>query len=172
LFIGDKKYLEGARYLISAFAVLKKNDPDLVLDIVAMRKEDFDYLPEGVTCHGYLNKGVDKDRKLLYSLIEDAKVFVNTTPKIGSFSASLEALYFYTPVIVTPYEDFVKTFGSEINFGYICENHSIDLLCSKIINIFNDPDYDKFCFAAHEAVKNFTWSYRVDQMLEKIKTLT
>jgi glycosyltransferase involved in cell wall biosynthesis len=169
LFIGNKRYLEGANYLIGAFEILKKNIPDLHLDIVALNNQDFKYIPAGVTCHGYLDKGDSKECELLYSLIEDAKVFVNTTPKVGSFSAAVESLFFYTPIVTTPYDDFVKTFGREINFGYLCEDYSVELLAGNLNKIFEDPDYEKLCFSAHEAVKNLTWDYRVDQMLKIIQ---
>src|SRR5262249_22085434 len=100
--------------------------------------------------------------------MKDAKIFVNTTPKWGAFSATLEAMYFYTPVIVTPYKEFVETFGMKIGFGWYCKNNSLDL-CAKIKKILNCPSYDRLCINAHELVKDFTWSAYIDKMLKKIK---
>lgn len=169
LFIGSRKYIEGAQYLVSAFEVLKKEYPNLILDIIGMNDSNFDYIPNGVNCYGYLDKGKDNDRELYYSLLQNAKIFINTTPKWGAFSATIEAMYFYIPVIVTPYKEFVETFGTKIGFGYYCENSSLDLLCANIKNILNHKSYHTLCINAHESVKDFTWGAYIDKMLEIMK---
>ncbi len=169
LFIGSRKYIEGAQCLVNAFDVLKKEYPGLSLNIIGMNDSDFSNLPNGVNCYGYLDKGKDNERELYYSLLQNAKIFVNTTPKWGAFSAMLEAMYFYIPIIVTPYSEFVETFGMEIGFGYYCENSSLDLLCANIKNILNHQSYDTLCINAHESVKSFTWSAYIEKMLEVMK---
>ena len=58
LFVGKPHYIEGARQLIGAYRKLKTTLPALTLDIVGMGREFFDDLPEGVVCHGYLDKGM------------------------------------------------------------------------------------------------------------------
>ena len=114
LFIGGRKYIQGAQCLVDAFHVLKKDYPHLSLNIIGMNDSDVFGVPkDGINCYGYLDKGKDVDRQLYYSLLQDAKIFVNTTPKWGAFSATLEAMYFYNPVIVTPFKEFVETFGDE-----------------------------------------------------------
>jgi glycosyltransferase involved in cell wall biosynthesis len=170
LFIGSKKYLEGAQCLVRAFHELKKDYPNLSLNIIGMNESDLgDQLNEGVNCYGYLDKGKNNERELYYSLLQDAKIFVNTTPQWGAFSATLEAMYFYIPVIVTPYKEFVETFGMKIGFGCYCEKNSLDLLCANIKTIFNHPSYSTLCVNAHESVKDFTWSAYIDKMLKTIK---
>lgn len=169
LFIGSKKYLEGAKLLVNAFAILKSEIPALTLNFIGLATSDFDELPSGVNCYGYLDKGNEKDRALYYKILESAKVFINTNPKWGAFSATIEAMYFYTPVIVTPYNDFVNTFGHEIGFGYYCENSSLDLLCNNIKKILNNKLYNDLCLNAHKSVKGFTWDNYIDKMLVKIK---
>lgn len=169
LFIGGRKYIEGARCLIDAFNILKKQYPNLSVDIIGMNYSDFVDLPNGVNCYGYLDKGKDNERSLFYSLLENAEIFVNTTQKWGAFSASLEAMYFYTPVVVTPYNEFVENFGMEIGFGCYCENNTLDLLCAKITGILNHQSYITLCVNAHEAVKDFTWDIYIDKMLGVIK---
>ncbi|QSJ18624.1 glycosyltransferase [Nostoc sp. UHCC 0702] len=172
LFIGSKKYIEGAKYLIEAYTSLKEKYPQLSLNIVGMQDKDFVKLPDGVNCYGYLDKAKEKDRELYYSLLVKAKVFVNTTPKWGTPSAMLEAMYFYTPVVVTAYDEFVETFGVDINFGYYCENNSIALLCSKISNVFENESYESLCINAHKSVENYTWSSYIDKLLVRIDALT
>ena len=168
LFIGSRQYILGAKYLIKAFDVLKYEYPNLSLHIIGMRENDFDYLPDRVNCYGYLDKGKDSEKELYYSLLQKAKVFVNTTPGWGAFSASIEAMYFYVPVIVTPYNGFLKTFGENINFGYYC-NNSIELLCLNIKKIFNNDSYETLCINSHKAIRDFTWNSYIDKMLNIMK---
>jgi glycosyltransferase involved in cell wall biosynthesis len=169
LFVGSKKYLQGARTLVDAFRVLKQEYPDLQLHIVGMKWRDLGKLPDGVTCHGYVDKGSERGRKLYYSLLQDAKVFINTTPRWAAFSATIEAMYFYVPVIVTPYLEFVKTFGRDIDFGIYCDDPSVDLLCATLRRVLDHEAYPTLCTNAHEAVKDFTWSAYIDKLLEKMR---
>jgi glycosyltransferase involved in cell wall biosynthesis len=169
LFVGSRKYLAGAKCLVSAFDLLIKEYPNLSLDIIGMSDSDFGNLPNGVNCHGYLDKGKDNERGLYYSLLHNAAVFVNTTPKWCAFSAAVEAMYFYTPVIVTPIDELVETFGTNIGFGSYCADNSVELLCANIRDILNHPSYKTLCINAHEAVKQFTWSAYIDKMLEIMK---
>lgn len=165
LFIGRKKYIDGAQTLIKAYVVLKNEFPDLQLHIVGMNEMDFDPLPGGINCYGYLDKGKEMDKELYYSLFQKAKVFINTTPKWGAFSSAIEAMYYYLPVIVTPFSEFVETFGTEIGFGYYCEHNSVDLLCTTIRKVLNHKSYHSLCNQAHLAVKDFTWSAYIDKVL-------
>jgi hypothetical protein len=61
-------------------------------------------VPRNFFC--YLDKGSDAHRALYYPLFKEARMFINTTPKWSSFSASVEAMYFYTPVVITLYKEF------------------------------------------------------------------
>ncbi len=168
LFVGDKKYLAGAQCLIEAFDLLKKEYPGLSLHIIGMSEKDFKYLPNGVNCYGYLDKGKDSDRELYYSLFQSARVLINTTPKWSGFSSTIEAMYFYTPVIVIPYGDFVETFGKDIKFGYYCENNVSDLLAMRIREILNSESYGSLCVNAHNSVGEYTWSACIDKILQRI----
>jgi glycosyltransferase involved in cell wall biosynthesis len=169
LFIGGKKYIEGAKALIAAFKSLINNHKDLVLHIIGIEATEFEDLPKNVFCYGYLDKGKDQDRELYYKLLKEAKVFINTTPKWGAFSASIEALYFYTPVILTPYDEFLNIYGKEIDFGFYCEENSAVLIEQKILKILNDKSYRDLCINAHNAVKEFTWDAYVDKIIKKIE---
>lgn len=169
LFIGKRKYLEGARYLIKAFIILKKIIPELRLDIVGMKDSEIGDLPAGVRCYGYLDKGNDTDRKIFYSLLENAKVLINTTPKWAGFSSTIEAMHFYTPVVVSPYTEFIETFGKDIDFGFYCDDNSTDILCKNILSILEHPSYRELCINAHESVKGFSWDNYIEKLLELIR---
>ena len=171
LFIGSKAYIEGARSLIAAFELLKPQYPLIQLHIVGMEKQNFGSLPENVFCYGYLNKEIENERDLYYTLMQKASVFVNTTPLWSAFSASIEAMYFYTPVIVTPYGEFRKTFGEVLDFGLYCEENIPDLIKDKITNVLENDLYPVLCNRAHNAVKAFTWDAYIDKIIAKMKQL-
>jgi glycosyltransferase involved in cell wall biosynthesis len=171
LFIGNKKYKEGALCLIKAFSLLRSTIPDCKVHIIGMESAEFDALPDGVICYGYLDKASEEQGKLYYSLLQQAKAVVNTTEKWGAFSSTIEAMYFYNPVITTPYKEFTQTFGNDIRFGYYCESNSVELLHTNLVRLFRDPEYKSLCINAHEAVKPFTWDAYMENLLEKIRNI-
>lgn len=171
LFVGSQKYIEGAKSLVSAFEKLKQNYPRLSLHIIGMVKDNFKNLPKDVYCYGYLDKGKEADRELYYKLLREAKVFINTTPKWGAFSATIEAMYFFTPVVVTPYDEFLETFGRDIGFGFYCEENSTNLIEDKISKILNTTTYNSLCSNSHSSVKEYTWDAYIERMIRKIESL-
>ena len=154
--------------MIRAYKLLRAGDPELRCHIIGMEAKYLEEAPEGVTCYGYLDKAKDEDRDLYYSLLQNAKVIVNTTPKWGAFSSTIEAMHFYNPVITSPYNEFVQTFGEEIPFGYYCEAGSAELLHAALEKLFKDRGYEAMCMAAHAAVRPFTWDSYMDRVLEKV----
>ena len=94
MFIGDAKYVEGLQVLILAYMLLKKSFPELTLTIVGHETAYLEPLPDGVISYGYLDKGQESSRELFYSLLKQARIYVNTTPKWGGFSSILEAWIF------------------------------------------------------------------------------
>lgn len=171
LFVGSIKYIDGAKALVASFESLKKDNPLLTLDIVGITQNELEHLPTGVFCHGYLDKGDDSQRNLYYDICKRAKIFINTTPKWGSFSASIEAMYFYTPVIVSPYSEFVQTFGQDIDFGQYCEHNEVEFINEAILSIMNSDRYRNLCLNAHNAVKDFTWDAYMKKLVQKIEEL-
>ena len=170
LFIGRKStYLEAAKKLIEAYKLLKLKEEDykdFTLDIVGCSASDFDSLPEGVTCYGFLNKSDERDRKIYYDLLLNAKVLVNANPNWGAYSSTIEAMYFYTPVIVSPYKDFVEEFGTNIGFGIYNIKKKKKSLASNIEKIITDKEYKKSCICSHERVKDYSWDNYADKLLK------
>lgn len=169
LFVGSMKYIEGARALIEAFKIILKQNPESTLHFVGFKTEDFSTLPNHVYCYGYLDKAVPKEQELYYELVKNAKVFVNTTPKWGSFSSSLEVMYFYTPIIITPYQEFIETFGNEFKGGYFCNDNAE--LASTITKLIESEKYLVTCMNAHDAVQDFTWDRYIDKFLSEIENI-
>jgi glycosyltransferase involved in cell wall biosynthesis len=165
LFAGSYKYIDGANSLIQAFEQLKNTIPNLQLHIIGMDTSNFSKLPQNVFCYGYLDKDNPDQQALYYTLFKQAKVFINTTPKWAGFSATIEAMYFYTPVIVSPYNEFIETFGTELDFGFYCNDNTPEKIQVEIRKIFNHQDYKTLCTNAHKAVHHFTWGNYIEKMI-------
>ena len=175
LFIGNRAYLEGARRLLKAFVLLQQERRGWTLDIVGLTERELGPCPAGVRCHGYLDKGVASDRERYYQLMAGARCIVNTTPKWAAFSAMIEAMHFYTPVVVTPYEEFVQTFGRDIPFGVYCADEpGVDPAESLAEHLrgLDDAGHIDRCRAAHEAVADYQWDKYIDRLLTRINSCT
>jgi glycosyltransferase involved in cell wall biosynthesis len=157
LFVGNrwnKSYVEAAKLLTEAFSLLSDLYSNLELHIIGMSSEQFDDIPIGVKCHGYLDKDNLEDRKLYYDLMYNAKIFINTS---GSFGATMEAMYCYTPIITTQYNEILKEFGEVISFGKYCKQLDKVTLKKCIIDMLNCTDYKIMCLSAHQTVASNTW---------------
>ena len=168
LFIGNTRYREGAGSLISAYQKVKNDLPGIQLHIVGMRSEEFPNCPDGVHFYGFINKDIPKQEELYYSLLKRARVFVNTTPKLGSIGAMIESMQFFTPVIAVPEKYMLSYFGERIEFGHYCMDNSLETLYSKIKAVLKANDYTSLCEKAHAAVSRYPKSNCVDQLLSKI----
>lgn len=166
LFIGQKKYIKGANLLINALTCLRNKGWDYHLDIIGMSNDDFGHLPDFVHCHGYLHKDIEEENILYYRLMSDAKVLVNPTPVWAGFSSMIEAMYFATPIIVSPYEDFVAIFGHNISFGCYNREFEVSSLMNNLESVINNPSYEFMCQEAHRVTKGFTWKAYVDRLLD------
>ncbi|MEA3443232.1 MAG: glycosyltransferase [Bacteroidota bacterium] len=168
LFVGSEKYINAAKSLILAFEHLRKKNAEMELHFIGIESQDLEPLPKRVICHGYLDKGNENERNLYYQLFRDARLFINTSTKWGAFSATVEAMYFYIPVVIAPYNEFTKTFGHDIDFGSYCEKNESVLIAEKIAELMQKKDYTLLCNNAHNAVKGFTWDAYIDKVLEAI----
>lgn len=119
-----------------------------------------------VTFHGYLDKADPGQRRTYYDLMEQARLFVNPTPKWGAFSASLEAMYLHTPVVLSPYMEFTRTFPRYGELGYFLQYNDPAELAVTLARAFDDRrEWIKKALAAHAAVKDMTWDNYVDRFL-------
>lgn len=167
LFVGNLRYQEAARELIRLYPQLKAEVSNVELHIVGMTNQQLGVIEEGIYCHGYLHKNVAEERDMYYSLMLRAKVFVNSTPKWGGYSSTVEAMFYGCPVIVSPYDDFVAEFGADITFGkYVNERND---LYSSVKDILQSDDYDRLVFSAHGAVKDYTWNCYIDVLLDSLR---
>ena len=169
LFIGTRKYKKGALDLIQAFKELSvRKDNKLELHIIGLDQQELNISLPNLFYFGYLNKSIQQENELYYKLLSEAKVIINTNVNWGAFSAMTEAMYFYTPVITTPYAEFTETYGTEINFGYYVNDNSASELISAIEKITTNSNEVQLAFMnnAYEKVKDFSWSNYSDKLLE------
>jgi|APSaa5957512535_1039671.scaffolds.fasta_scaffold03722_4 hypothetical protein len=169
LFIGKPFYLDGANELISAVENLRMRGYELDVDIIGIEpnliSKKFDWL----SVHGYLDKGNSSDKRKYYNLLENAKLFINTTPGWNAFQATLEAMYFYNPIVVRPNESLIQTFPTLRNFSYLVEKKGGDLEGVIIESIKNKDQYLVKCQESHESVKPLTWDGFTQSLIELIK---
>lgn len=173
LFIGDKKYLKGAKVLLAAYQKLKEEIPGLELSYIGLTEADLGPLPEGVKAFGYLRKEIPVQQELYYKTLLESKLLVNPTQHWAGYSSTIEAMYYYTPVLISPYIDFVEEFGQEIPFGEYTTSEPNEV-AKKIRFCFSltEDDYTSRSKAAHEKVANYTWDAYVDKLLQKIESLS
>lgn len=171
VFIGRKHYIQGARSLIASFKVLKKLIPTLQLDLVGLVESDFpkSFLEDvsDLKFWGYLDKGNKEQCKIYYEILNNASLYVNTTYGWVGYTSMIEAMYYYTPVVVYPCKEFIDEFGDEINFGVYCNND--DSLVDIIHTLLSDSDkYEQLCVSAHNRVAHYTWANFTDELLSII----
>ena len=169
LFVGQAFYLDGANELVTAVENLRALGYELDVDIVGIKpgliRQRFDWL----TIHGYLDKGKQTDKRKYYDLMENAKLFVNTTPGWNGFQATLEAMYFYNPIVVRPNENLAQTFPMLENFSYIVGDKEGSLE-EEIIKSFDLHDeYLEKCRKSHLAIEPYTWDKFTQNLLGLIK---
>lgn len=173
-FIGKKSYYDSAKKLIKAFEFLDGKDIEkrnLELHIIGMKSSDFSNVNNSkIYFHGYLNKGNKSDMKEYYDILRETIVIVNTSDKWAGMSSIIESMYYYRPIITSKYEEYVKTFGNNLSFGYYSKNTVEDIKnnLEKVLKL-NERDYKKMSKSSHDAVKEFTYESYVDKIIKLIK---
>lgn len=134
-----------------------------------MTKEQMNVNDANIYCYGCLRKNVKKERDLYYSLLHSCKVFVYPAQQWGGYSSSIEAMFYGSPIIVSPYDDFVCEFGKNINFGrYTCDREELHETIRSIIDTDKNK-YKDLCFNAYKRVSDYTWSNYVNDFLKSLK---
>ena len=169
LFIGNHRYLSGLQKLIDAVSVIREKGLAYHVDVIGMERSIMPSAPEWVHFHGYLDKGITAGRQEYYRLLLTAKVLVNPTAGWAGYSSIVEAMFYATPVVLYPFDDFKEEFGDTIDFGAYCG--AADNLPDVITHVISAADYAQLARNAHEAVKDYTWSQYVDAFLSKLRKL-
>lgn len=160
LFIGRPAYKTGLFRLIEATRLIK----NVRIDIIGMTHEDVFDAPDFCKFHGFLRKDVPEENHTYYELIKRARVVCNPTPEWAGYSSIVECMYCYTPVIVSPFQQFVTEFGNDIDFGRYATDENLATQLDTILSLDEDA-YTAMAEAAHERVKDYTWENYVAQMI-------
>ena len=168
LFIGGSKYKQSLMLLISAFQRLKDKDEELELHVVGMTEKEVGRWFEGIIYHGYLRKDINDEKARYYHLLMTASVIVNVSPMWGGYSSIIEAMFFYTPVIVSPFREFVSEFGNDISFGIYLHEYTVDCLEQTLKDLLLSEDYRQMCHSAHNVVQDYTWPSYVDSVIQLV----
>ena len=172
LFIGDGKYIEGARLLVEAYKVLRKSEHNIELHVVGLTESQLVGIEavEGLHCYGYLDKNNPGECARYYDLLRKAAVFCNPTEKWGGYSSTIEAMYYHTPVVVAPYVDFVAQFGQTIDFGVYNTSFDVESLQNSLRQVLYAPDAVRIdmCKAAHMQVSQCDWKSYSARLLSLI----
>jgi len=165
LFIGVKSYIEGAQKLVNSFRLFSQKYPNYTLHLIGIQPNWLKENYSNVCCHGYLRKDNEAENALYYHLLLKARFIINPSPIWASYSSTIEAMYFYTPVITTPYKDFVSEFGESIDFGYYVEDFSEAGISETIEKMCKAERYTEMCEKAHDKVADYTWDSYVEKIL-------
>lgn len=174
LFIGRKKYLKSALNLINAVEKYNlEHDDKLYVDFIGLNRSDCpDVCSAFITFFGYLSKKDQMQRDIYYENLFRAKVIVNSTENWSGASSIIEAMYYATPVIVTPNKDFTKMFGDECSFGYYCDKNSAEEVLSKLeaVQKLSYKEFENLGRQSNEKVKTFTWENYTHKILNILET--
>lgn len=170
LFIGKPdRYRDAAKLLIRAVETLNQGGEIWQVDIVGMDGSDIGDNPSWVHCHGFLHKDVDAECALFYKLLLRARMVVNPNPGWAAYSSLIEAMYYYTPVVVSPFDQFKNEFGDACHFGAYVSQPNTQCLAKAIEEVAGSEDkYLKLCYAAHDSVALYTWGNYVNKLLRLI----
>ena len=174
LFIGRKNYISGAVNLIETINKLNcEKNTNYKVAIIGLEKADFEPVlnMSAVTCYGFLRKNNIDDCEIYYNLLRKCKAVVNTTENWAGASSLIEALSFGCPLIVSPFLDFVDTFGSDIQFGYYCSKNNSEHLnkCIEKLLLLSELEYFQMCNNAQNSVKDFTWPVYMEKLIDLIE---
>lgn len=167
VFIGNKKYIEGLERLADAVVIMNgMHIPQVTVNVIGMDRSDLSSAPPNMVFHGYLDKAVPRQRQIYIDVLERSRLFVNPNPKWAAFSASCEALYLYTPVVIFPYNEFERTFGDTNRVGHALRSvRPADIAEAMVTLLRDDAAWKQKALAAHQATKSMTWGNYVGKYL-------
>ena len=170
IFIGGKKYIEGAQKLVDSFKPFSRKHPEYSLHLIGIKQNWIREINSKIICYGYLRKDIKSENKNYYHLLLKARFIINPTPVWAGYSSTIEAMYFYTPVITSNYKDFVNEFGENIDFGYYLDNFSPEYISQIMEKMILSNNYIQMCKNAHEKVKDYTWKSYVNKILKVVES--
>ena len=140
--------------------------PEVTVNVIGMDRGDLPSAPPNMKFHGYLDKGDHRQKQVYLDILERSRLFVNPNPKWAAFSASCEALFLFTPVVIFPYREFEHTFGDTNRVGLALNSVRPADIADAISSLLQDDEaWSRKARAAHEATKLMTWTNYVNSYL-------
>lgn len=169
VFVGRKsEYKQGLETLIRKISRYNKEHPKkIVLDIIGMCKEDIsekEYDVNHCNFYGYLDKSNENECKQYYSLLRQAKAFVNPTKKWIGISSIYESLYHGTPVITCYNKEVVSMIDNKDIVMLINNDNQLYESIYKIMNM-DSKRYESISKECHNYVKDYTWDNYIDRFI-------
>lgn len=174
LFIGRKHYIDGCEILIDAFLQLPNSIKDkYTLHIVGLNENNFkdrELSNCNIKFYGRLNKDNNDEYELYKNLLSDARLFINPFRLGGTYLTSIEAMYFYTPIIVFPFKGINDVFGEEINnCGVFLKEYSTNEINNEIISLLEDEQkWKDAAINSHKLVSSFTWEKVINDIFDNL----
>lgn len=159
LFIGKEFRRKGGDLLAPAFAKVRARHPSAVLHIVGPPERPAD-LPDapGVVFHGFLSRGDPAQKAVFYDLLRRAALIVLPSRYEPTGLATLEAMSWGAPAIVTNDWAFPENVAHG-ETGWLLPALSVDALAATVVDALNDRDrLARMSAAAFAAVpQRFSW---------------
>lgn len=171
LFIGNQNnptYLKTAQTIAKSFFVAKKTITNLELHLIGIESPQLGVYDSSIYCYGYLHKEDELECEIYYNLLLHSSLIINTTPLWAGYSSLIEAMYFYTPIIVYPFKDFVKEFGENISFGKYNSSNNVNDISIDICDILTSSHYTNMARKAHLQTKDYSWENYVTKIFNLI----
>ena len=169
LFIGQPFYLEGALALIAAVISLREKGVNCEVDIIGIDARLIGAEYPWLTVHGYLDKERPEEKRKYYELLANARMFVNANSGWSGFQALLEAMYFYTPILVRSNESLSSYFSNLKQLAYVLEDGEVRLESLLIESFLDSEKYQAKSELSHNSVKSSTWSHFTENMIQLIR---
>lgn len=173
LFIGSQNnitYLKTAQKIAEAYCIAKNRIDNLSLHMIGIESSALKCEDKGIFCYGYLHKDCKDECVLYYKTLIQSSLIINVTPLWAGYSSIIESMYYYTPVLVSPFKDFVREFGTEIDFGKYNSTFNEKDIADDICNILSSERYAQMAKNAHIHTRKFTWENYVNQIISLIST--
>ncbi len=170
VFIGNRRYKEGLELLAKAVRHINaQGGMPITVNVIGMDRGDIQGAPANMVFHGYLNKAVPEQKQTYIKVLERSRLFVNPNPKWAAFSASCEALYLFTPVVIPAYSEFERTFGDIRDLGVPLHSTEAELVAQGIMELMdNDAEWERRARNGHQATSAMSWANYVKKYLDDL----
>lgn len=171
-FLGSSRYKYGASELVKAINYIN-NYRKVYCIFIGLEKKDLEEfhleLNENMIFYGKLDKNDTRQRNLYYNTILSSRICVNTNPGFVSIASIQEAIYLYTPVIISKHLQTITALGDDMQYGLYTENTASNIVkCIDYFFSLKDDEYVKQCLFNHNQLSSWTWHNAIKQFLCKV----